>query len=116
MSKSKILREKRKKMLKDLVEFIHKIRALNNSFKIGKKFNFNVQAYLHITVFEDGKQVDITENVFRINLKSKELELPTIIIYEHDMRGNLIVRFAEGLEKLEYSDLRKIVEKLVREE
>jgi len=103
----------RRKLLEDISEFILAIRSLNQEFGVGRKFNYKVQAYLSITISKPEKQIEIFENVWRINLKTKKMEVPHIFIYYHDKHGNLRVRFPNEKEKEKYSDLRKIVKEMV---
>jgi len=111
--KLKEIRKRKKELLKNILEFVEAIRGLNQCFSVGKKFNYQIQAYISITISKPDKQVEIFENVWRINLKTKRMEVPHIFIYYHDKEGNLKVRFPTEKEKEKYSDLRKIAEEVV---
>ena len=111
--KSKPLWKEKKKLLENLIEFIEEIRTLNQQFQAGKKFNYRIQAYVSITIPKPEEQIEIFENVWRINLKKKKMEYPHIYIYYHDRKGNLKIRLPNEKEKEKYSDLRKIVEEMV---
>jgi len=115
MAKPKPLWKQKKELLENITQFVRKIRALNQQFQVGKKFNYKIQAYISITISRPEKQIEIFENVWRINLKTKKMELPHIYIYYHDKKGNLKVRFPTEQEREKYSDLRKIAEELIEE-
>jgi len=76
--------KKKKKLLENLIEFIEEIRRLNQQFQVGRKFNYRIQAYINIAILKPEKQIEIFENVWRINLKTKKMEVPHIFIYYHD--------------------------------
>ena len=105
--------KQKRKLLENLIEFIEEIRALNQQFQVGKKFNYRIQAYVNIAILKPEKQIEIFENVWRINLKTKKMKVPHIFIYYHDRKGNLKIRLPNEKEKEKYSDLRKIVEEMV---
>ena len=104
------------RILKDLIEFIKEIRKLNTDFGIGWKFNHRIQAYINIGILEKDKEVEIFENVFRIDLRRKRLIVPHILIYDRDNKGNFRIRLPTEEEKEKYSDLRKIAKMLEAEE
>jgi len=72
------------RLIKDFREFVKEVRKLNSKFKVGKKFNFKVMAYIHIDVAEETKDGtifrDVYENPFRVNLKKLEFPYPDVVV------------------------------------
>ena len=73
----------KKEFIKNFREFVKEVRKLNTKFGVGKKFNFKVMAYIHISEIEDLKDgilfTDVYENPFRVDLRRLEFPYPDVI-------------------------------------
>lgn len=111
MAKNKKKGDKMKEKINELKNFIKEIRKLNN--KYAKKFDYKITATITFLITDKNKETEITENVFRIDLKNMKLLFPTIVYSSKFPDKKVIRRLIDESEEKQYLDIKNLLKNII---
>lgn len=100
-----------KEKINELKNFIKEIRKLNNRY--AKKFDYNITATITFLIRDKNKETEITENVFRIDLKKMKLLFPTIVYSSKFSDKKVIRRLIDESDEKQYLDIKNLLKNII---